>query len=70
MLSEFAGAADELKQAFLVNPYDINGLKAAMLAAMRVDRAELSRRMRAMRRHVREHDIERWADDFLAELRR
>ena len=31
VLSEFAGAADELKQAFLVNPYDINGMKSALL---------------------------------------
>ena len=31
VLSEFAGAADELRQAWLVNPYDINGMKAAML---------------------------------------
>ena len=37
MLSEFAGAADELRQAYQVNPYDINGMKAAMLDA---DRAE------------------------------
>ena len=29
VLSEFAGAADELRQAFMVNPYDINGMKAA-----------------------------------------
>ena len=69
VLSEFAGAARELKQAFLVNPYDINGLKSGMLEALRSDQRELTRRMRAMRRHVREHDIRRWADDFLAELR-
>ena len=33
VLSEFAGAADELKQAFLVNPYDIDGMKSAILQA-------------------------------------
>ncbi len=70
VLSEFAGAARELKQAFQVNPYDINGMKSGMLEALRSDQRELTRRMRAMRRHVREHDIRRWADDFLAELRR
>jgi len=70
VLSEFAGAARELRQAFQVNPYDINGLKSGMLEALRSDQGELTRRMRAMRRHVREHDIRRWADDFLAELRR
>jgi len=70
VLSEFAGAASELKQAFQVNPYDINGMKSGMLEALRSDQRELTRRMRAMRRQVREHDIGRWADDFLAELRR
>ena len=70
VLSEFAGAADELKQAFLVNPYDINGMKSGMLAAMRSDKRELARRMRAMRKQVTEHDISAWADSFLTELRR
>ena len=37
VLSEFAGAADELRQAWLVNPYDINGMKAALLEACRAD---------------------------------
>jgi trehalose 6-phosphate synthase len=68
VLSEFAGAADVLKQAFLVNPHDINGLKDAMLAAIQAPRQDLSRRMRAMRRQVREHDIARWAKEFLAAL--
>ncbi len=68
VLSEFAGAAGELKQAFLVNPYDINGLKRVMLAAMRADPKDLSRRMRAMRKQVRENDIASWAEKFLADL--
>ncbi|MBA3232997.1 MAG: trehalose-6-phosphate synthase [Propionibacteriales bacterium] len=68
VLSEFAGAADELKQAFLVNPHDINGLRDTMLAAMTAHPKDLSRRMRAMRRHVREHDIASWASAFLTEL--
>ena len=37
VLSEFAGAADELRQAWLVNPYDINGMKTALLEACRAD---------------------------------
>jgi trehalose 6-phosphate synthase len=69
VLSEFAGAADELKQAFTVNPYDINGLKEALLTAMRADERNLGRRMRAMRRYIREHDVNRWARGFLADLR-
>ena len=70
VLSEFAGASAELKQAFLVNPYDINGLKSSLLAAMRSDRRELGRRMRAMRKQVTENDIAKWASEFLTELRR
>jgi trehalose 6-phosphate synthase len=68
VLSEFAGAADELKQAYLVNPYDIDGLKLALLAALRADPAQQARRMRAMRRQVTTHDVDRWALEFLAAL--
>ena len=68
VLSEFAGAADELRQAYMVNPYDINGMKAAILTAMRADPKELARRMKAMRRTVAEHDVKDWAERFLAVL--
>ena len=68
VLSEFAGAADELKQAFLVNPHDINGIKESMWQAMQASPQDLRRRMRAMRRQVREHDITAWASDFLRDL--
>ncbi|MFW6599325.1 alpha,alpha-trehalose-phosphate synthase (UDP-forming) [Propionibacteriaceae bacterium Y2011] len=68
VLSEFAGAAAELKQAWMVNPYDINGMKDAVLGAHRASSAERSRRMRAMRKQVFEHDIDRWADRFIADL--
>ncbi len=70
VLSEFAGAADELRQAFMVNPYDINGVKAAMLAAVQGQPRDLRRRMRAMRSYVRNHTIDHWADAFLGELGR
>ena len=68
LLSEFAGAAAELKQAYLVNPYDINGLKGTLLTAMRADPRDVQRRMRAMRRYALEHDINRWAEEFLEAL--
>jgi trehalose-6-phosphate synthase len=70
VLSEFTGAADELAGAFLVNPHDIEGLKNAIVrAATATTPAEARRRMRAMRRRVREHDVARWAADFLGMLR-
>jgi trehalose 6-phosphate synthase len=70
VLSEFAGAADELSDgAFLVNPHDIDGLKRALLAAMRLDAAEATQRMKLLRERVLGNDITRWAEDFLSTLR-
>jgi trehalose 6-phosphate synthase len=68
VLSEFAGAAGELRQAFMVNPYDINGMKEAILAAANADPQDLARRMRAMRKTVAEHDVKDWANGFLSSL--
>jgi len=68
VLSEFTGAADELRRAVLVNPHDIAGLKDAMLGAMRMPRSERRSRMRAMRRRVVEHDVARWSSEFLEAL--
>ncbi|HWE89422.1 MAG TPA: trehalose-6-phosphate synthase [Pseudonocardiaceae bacterium] len=68
VLSEFAGAANELTSAFLVNPHDLNGVKNAMYSAITVDPAEGRRRMRALRRQVLTHDVDRWARSFLAAL--
>ena len=68
VLSEFTGAADELSGAFIVNPHDIEGLKDAIVRAATVSPAEARRRMRSMRRRVREYDVARWAASFLAAL--
>jgi len=68
ILSEFAGAAYELRQAWLVNPYDLNGMKQAFLAAYHADHRETSRRMRAMRRTVAAADVAAWAQNFLDAL--
>ncbi|MDP5227787.1 MULTISPECIES: trehalose-6-phosphate synthase [Arthrobacter] len=68
VLSEFTGAADQLKQAFLVNPHDIDGLKSAILSATRVSRPEAARRMRSMRRQVTTHDVRGWSTAFLERL--
>ncbi|RYP83508.1 trehalose-6-phosphate synthase [Nocardioides guangzhouensis] len=68
VLSEFAGAAEELRQAWQVNPYDINGMKATILDAARAEPKEVTRRMRAMRKQVRENDVSQWAIRFLDAL--
>jgi trehalose 6-phosphate synthase len=68
VLSEFAGAAAELKQAFLVNPHDIAGVKNQLVRALRAEPAELAKRMRAMRRHLSKNDLEHWASSFFEAL--
>ncbi len=68
VLSEFAGAAGELRQAFLCNPHDLQGLKESLMRAVQVDGAEAARRMRTMRRHLRSHDVQHWATAFLSTL--
>ncbi|MDX3002445.1 trehalose-6-phosphate synthase [Kribbella solani] len=68
VLSEFAGAADEFRQAFLVNPHDINGMKDTIVDAMNTDDRQLGRRMKAMRKHLAAHDVNIWAQTFLRAL--
>jgi trehalose 6-phosphate synthase len=68
VLSEFTGAADELKQAILINPHDIDGLKEAILRAIRMPRGERVRRMRALRRRVSTYDVQRWSASFFDAL--
>ena len=68
ILSEFAGAADELTQAIRVNPHDIEALKDSIMLAVEMERRAARRRMLAMRRRVMEHDVTKWADSFLAAL--
>ncbi|HWS50930.1 MAG TPA: trehalose-6-phosphate synthase [Microbacterium sp.] len=68
VLSEFAGAADELGSAILVNPHDIEGLKEAILRAVEMPPREQSRRMRALRRRVLDNDVTAWSNSFLSAL--
>ena len=68
VLSEFAGAADELKSALLVNPHDIEGLKDTIMRAAAMPRADRRKRMRAMRRRVNENDVANWSAKFLRVL--
>lgn len=68
VLSEFAGAAQELKEAWLCNPHDIDGLKEIMEKAWNADEEEQKRRMGAMREKVFDYDVDRWATDILSSL--
>ncbi|MGB7423958.1 MAG: trehalose-6-phosphate synthase [Ornithinimicrobium sp.] len=68
VLSEFAGAAEELGSAYTCNPHDIVGMKRTILRAMHDDVAPRRRRMRTMRRRVRSHDVHAWASTYLDAL--
>jgi len=68
VLSEFTGAAAELRQAYLVNPHDLDGVKDGIEAALNQQPEDGRRRMRAMRRQVLAHDVDRWARSFLDAL--
>ena len=66
ILSEFAGAAEELGNgALLVNPYDVHGVAEAIRRAHQMPQEERVARMRSMRRSIRRHDVFGWVDAFL-----
>jgi len=68
LLSEFTGAAAELRQAFLCNPHDLDDVKDKMEEALNQDKEAGRRHMRALRRQVLAHDVDRWARSFLDAL--
>ena len=68
VLSEFAGAARELSDALIINPYDTEQFAEAIRRALEMVPEERYERMTRMRRQVEEHNIYRWAANFLAEL--
>ncbi|BDH59162.1 trehalose-6-phosphate synthase [Tsukamurella sp. PLM1] len=68
VLSEFTGAAAELRQAYQCNPHDLEGVKNAIDEAVHQEPEEGKRRMRAMRRQVMQYDVDRWARSFLQTL--
>jgi trehalose 6-phosphate synthase len=69
VLSQFAGAANELEAALIVNPYDQTGIAAALDRALAMRPDERRERHAAMLTVMREHSLEQWRDRFEAELR-
>ena len=69
VLSELAGAADELPEALSVNPYDLSGIVRALVRALEMPAEEQRARMGAMRARVRQNQANGWAERFLRELR-
>ncbi|QVI29039.1 trehalose-6-phosphate synthase [Mycolicibacterium neoaurum] len=68
VLSEFTGAAAELRTAYLCNPHHTDGVRDAIEQALNQSVDEGRRRMRALRRQVLAHDVDRWARAFLDAL--
>jgi trehalose 6-phosphate synthase/phosphatase len=68
ILSEFAGAAEELGEALLVNPYDPDAIAGRLKQALEMTPEQRAARMRALREKIRANDIDRWSADFLGAL--
>jgi trehalose 6-phosphate synthase len=68
LLSHFAGAAKELDDALLINPYAIDHAASSIEKALEMPRIERYKRMRRKRRVVRENNIYKWAADIILEL--
>ena len=68
ILSQFTGAARELQDAIIVNPYDIQATAVAIAQAIEMNVGEMIDRMRRMRKSVKEHNIYWWAGSLIGEL--
>jgi trehalose 6-phosphate synthase len=68
ILSRFTGAARELRDALIVNPYDIRSTGETIAQALEMDVGEMVDRMRRMRRSVKDHNIYWWAASLIGEL--
>ncbi|MBE0664277.1 MAG: bifunctional alpha,alpha-trehalose-phosphate synthase (UDP-forming)/trehalose-phosphatase [Candidatus Aminicenantes bacterium] len=68
ILSEKAGAAEELGEAIVINPFYIEEIAAAIKEALEIPQDEQLKRLKAMQGRLRRYDIFRWAKDFLLHL--
>jgi alpha,alpha-trehalose-phosphate synthase [UDP-forming]/trehalose-phosphatase len=68
LLSELAGAAEELDGAILVNPYDLEEFSESIKKALSMPKVERQCRMKTLRMQVKERDIYRWISDILEEI--
>jgi len=68
ILSEMAGAAEELREAILINPNDIDDIAEALYKALTMPAEQQKERMRKMRNRLHNYDVIRWANDFIHSL--
>ena len=70
MLSKFAGAAEMMQQALIVNPYDIGAMATAIKQAIEMELGERKERYDALVQSIKKHDVYDWTASFIAELER
>jgi len=70
ILSETAGAAEELREAVLVNPRKPSTMVNGLVEALSMPRRELKQRAKRMNRQIKEFSVQRWADNFMESLQR
>jgi trehalose 6-phosphate synthase len=68
VLSKFAGAADDLEEALIVNPYNLDEVAENLQRALKMPLAERRSRQRALMKRVRERDAHNWQSSFLEAL--
>jgi trehalose 6-phosphate synthase len=70
VLSQFAGAARELIDALIVNPYDVDGVAEALARGLDLSQVDQQARMREMRKQIAAHNVQNWASEMLADAAR
>ena len=70
VLSQFAGAAEELTEALIVNPYNVEETADVIRTALEMPLAERRTRHEALMAAVRKHDVASWCQSFLSQLER
>jgi trehalose-6-phosphate synthase len=68
VLSRFTGAAEEIEGVVLINPFNVDGVAAAIRAALAMPMAERARRMGAMRRRLRQATVFDWLDGVMSRV--
>ena len=69
ILSKYAGAAEQMKEALLVDPYDQDSMAKALKRALRMPKSERLERYRYLQQGLKNFDIIRWRDQFLSDLK-
>ena len=70
ILSKTAGAAEELKEAIIVDPNNKDSMLNSLIDALSMDEFEKKKRLDGMRKHISSHTVIDWSDDFMSSLQK